>query len=127
MRGGQEESNREAQEPLFGGSILCTFVYLFPESELVVSTAVEVTAKWDTGHAMKHEICQCEVDKVDKSPANFMGHPWYRVYDDFAGDDENDMDQPCTFRIYPVGVYVEVGAAVEHIFDGAVLDLLYLQ
>lgn len=76
-----------------------------------------------------------------------MGHAWYRVYDDFAGDDENDMDQPCTyaskgehtkwnkaggskgkrtFCIDPVGVYVEVGAAVEDIFDRVVLELLYL-
>jgi len=54
------QSNRETEEPLFGGSILCTFVYLFPESELVVSTAVEIIAKWDTGHAVEHEICQLE-------------------------------------------------------------------
>lgn len=61
------QSNREAQEPLFGGGVLRTFVYLLPESELVVSTAVEVTAKWDTGHAMKHEISQLGVRHVSKT------------------------------------------------------------
>lgn len=40
-----------------------------------------------------------EVEKVDKSPANFLGHAWYCIYDDFTRDDEDDMDKPCACEV----------------------------
>lgn len=53
---GNVQCDRDTQEPLFGGSILGAVVDLFPEGEVVVCAAVEVTAKGDAGDAVEHDV-----------------------------------------------------------------------
>lgn len=36
-----------------------------------------------------------EIEEVDDCPANLLGHAGDGVDDDLAGDDEDDVDEPC--------------------------------
>jgi hypothetical protein len=55
-----------AKEPFLCGRVLCALVNLFPERQIVVSTAVQVIFKWDTGHPMEHEIRELAPVKVSE-------------------------------------------------------------
>jgi len=72
---------------------------------------VQVVLKWHSGDPVEHEIRELaqsvrhnlqvkaayrEVHEVNQGPAYLLGHPRNGVDDDFAKENENDMDEPGT-------------------------------
>ena len=39
-----------------------------------------------------------KIQQVHQSPADFLSHSWDSVDDDLPGEDENGVDEPCTWR-----------------------------
>lgn len=55
---GQHDWHRK--EPLFGGSVLCTVVYLFPKCHVAVGIPSEVAFERHAGYPVEHEIRELE-------------------------------------------------------------------
>jgi len=49
------QANGQTEEPLFSRGVLRSVVNLLPKSELVICTAVRVTAKGDPCDTMEHK------------------------------------------------------------------------
>jgi hypothetical protein len=73
-----------------------------------------IAAEWYTSYTVEHEIRQLgrdrwkvlrkekrthgEIEKVDEGPGDLLGHGRDGVDDDFAGDDEDYVYEPCTWK-----------------------------
>lgn len=48
------------------------------------------------GNVASRRATYSEVDEVRQRPAHFLSHAWYRVKDNFAGDDKDWVYDPCS-------------------------------
>jgi len=74
---------------------------------------VKFVVKWNAGDPMEHEIREIKIYEVNECPADLLGHAGYRIDYDLARENQDDVYKPCTLRIDPVGIDVEVRAAVK--------------
>lgn len=92
MRANQEQHYGDREEELFGGGVLVAVIDLLPHVEVVVGAGVEV--KGDATDVVEHEVRGGRVRAVDESPGGFLGHAGDDVEEDFADEDEDEVDCP---------------------------------
>jgi hypothetical protein len=90
----EEQANWNAEEKLFGRSILIPVINLLPHIQVIVSTGVEF--KWYAADVMEHEIRAEHVGYVGEGPRCFLRDPGDDVEEDFESNYEDHMDRPCT-------------------------------
>lgn len=110
----QKQADRNAGQPFLGRCILCTFVDLFPQSQLVVCTSVGLERC--SSDIVEHEIRKGHVAKIDEGPGSVLLHSGDDVEEDFGEKDENDVDDPGAFVVDPISVGVETCGLVDELF-----------
>ena len=90
----QKQHNRHAQQKFLGRGILVAIIDLLPHVQVVVGAGVEF--KGHATHVVEHEVGTEHVGDICKSPGGFLGDAWDDVEEDFEGDDEDDVDGPCS-------------------------------
>lgn len=110
----QEQTDGNTGQPFLGWGVLGSFIDLFPERQLVVDASVGF--KGCTCDVVEHDVRQGHVSEVDEGPGSVLLHGGDDVEQDFGEEDEDDVDDPGTLVVDPVGVGVESGGLVNHLF-----------
>lgn len=94
MRAEKEKQYWNAEEKFLCGGVLISIVDLFPHIQIVVSTSVEFERH--AAHIMKHEVGAEHIRNVGQRPRCFLRDTGNDVEQDFEGNDENDVNCPCS-------------------------------
>ncbi len=99
MRREEEEADRDESEELLGRRVLVSVVHLLPHIETVVCTGVELP--WDASDIVKHEIGASHVADVCERPREFLADAWKEIKDDLGHGNQDKVDDPGSFVVYP--------------------------
>lgn len=96
VRAEEEQHDGDAEEELLGRRVLGSVVDLLPHVQVVVRPAVELEGH--TPDVVEHDVGAHHVGDVGQGPGRLLRHAGHDVVDDFEGDNQNEVDGPCTWK-----------------------------
>lgn len=98
-----------------------TVVYLFPHVQVVKRTIVEI--KRGSFDLVEHDIGPNDVRDVGQRPADFVAEDWHQIIERLQQHDDDNVDDPRTFEMHPVGIHVILDILVLFCFERLRLHL----
>lgn len=118
----QKETNRHRHQEFLRWRVLVSIVYLFPHSQVIVSSRVEL--KRSPFNLMKHNIRTDVVRQVGQSPSPVVVQYGDEVEEQLQKHNENDVDDPSTFLVHPVRIDIGIKCLVDFRVQSVWLQVL---